>query len=660
MNFMKQRELPSVNGDDESIIIIGTGPVGIKFIQSIMEHESDPKITIFGNEPWEPYNRVKLSSFFAGHIDMDDLAIGNNLENENLVFHNNCEITSIDTFSKTVTDQSGNVHHYSKLILATGSKPRVPNIPGMNLDNIFTFRNMTDIEHLLARRTRSRKTVVIGGGVLGIEAAKAMTKQNTEVTIIDHSLRLMSSQLDEHASELLSEHLLSLGIKVILNTGVKELKGTDKIEQLELSDGRLLNFDTVIVSAGIIPNVELARNIGLNVGKGIRVNDQMQTSNEDIYAIGECAEHRGKIYGVVKPGYEQAKVAAYSLYGKKANYTGSLSSTQIKVIDINVFSMGDVTELPSVGIAKEYVYEDRAKGIYRKVVVKTHRIIGAIAVGEWDELGRIQEAIIKNRITPPWTVAKFKSTGNLWPQTESNEVAQWPAATVVCNCTGVTRGELSAEIKKGTTTLDALCTKTGASTVCGSCKPHITQLLTGSQVVKPAVGAKNLFAFGLLTTVIMILALVLPAIPYAETVDVAWQWDTLWRDNLYKQISGYTILGLSAIALLLSLNKRVKSFTLLTFPVWRVIHVVLGFLAVIGLAVHSGYRLGEGVNFYLASSFIAILIAGGASSILVAIEDKIDFSLARKLKRNIVWLHILAFWPLPALLAVHIFKTYYY
>jgi len=660
MNLSNKEEFLSNSDTAESIIVVGTGPVGIKFIETLSSTKPQANIAIFGDEPWEPYNRVKLSSFFAGHVKWSDLSIGDNENNKKVVFHNNCSITSIDPDSHYVIDEFGKKHSYTKLVLATGSRPFIPNIKGVKLDNIFTFRSMTDIENLLARRAMSRKAVIIGGGVLGIEAAKAMTKQNTEVTIIDHSSFLMSSQLDQHASELLREYILSLGIKVLLNQGLKEFHGDGKVERILLADGRSFEFDTVILTAGISPNVELARDADLHVGKGIHVNDQMQTSNPDIYAIGECTEHRGMVYGIVKPGYEQAKVAAHSLSGKKSHYTGSLSATQIKVIDINVFSMGDISDVSPIDIKKEYIYEDSYKGIYRKIIVKTHRIIGAIAVGEWDELGRIQEAILNTRIIPPWTLIKFKNKGSLWPNTESNDISQWPAATVVCNCTGVTRGELSAEIKKGVDNLEQLCTNTGASTVCGSCKPHVDKLLTGSSTVTAAIGAKNLLALGFLTTLIMVLALILPAIPYASSVQVSWQWDMLWRENLFKQISGYTLLALSAIGLILSVNKRIKSFTYLSFPVWRIVHVVLGFIAVIGFAVHSGYRLGAGVNFFLALSFVSVLIAGGASSILVSLEHKIDSSLAWKLKQKIVWLHILAFWPFPALLATHIFKSYYF
>ena len=660
MNILrKEKNLPELH-TDEPVIVIGTGPIGIQFINSVLENDTVPALKIFGDEPWEPYNRVKLSSFFAGHVNLDELAIGRKLQNDKLIFHNNCAIAEIDPVYKTVTDELGIKHPYSKLILATGSRPHIPKIPGVELANIFTFRNMTDIENLLARRNRSRKTVVIGGGVLGIEAAKAMSRQNTEVTIIDHSLMLMSNQLDEYSSDMLRDYVLSLGIKVYLGQVIKEFKGDGKVESIRLLDGREIEFDTVILTTGITPNVDLARSARLNVGRGIRVNDAMQTSDPNIYAIGECAEHRGKVYGIVKPGYEQAKVAAYSLYGKKKNYTGSLSATQIKVIDINVFSMGDVDEVSGIGLKKEYIYNDASNGIYRKIVVKNHAIIGAIAVGSWSEQGRVQEAIVNKRFIAPWDLIKFKHAGYLWPKENSDDINQWPASTIVCNCTGVTRGQLSAEIAGGINTITELSSKTGASTVCGGCKPLVTQLLTGTRKAEAVKGYVTLFAIGLLTTLLALLGLALPEIPYAQTAEQSWSWDVLWRENLYKQISGFTLLGLSVIALLMSLRKRVKKFTLSNFQVWRIIHVILGFLTVIGLVAHSGTSLGQGINYYLALSFIGILIAGGASSLLVAYEHKLDVTLSRKIKSKLVWLHILAFWPFPALIAAHIFTSYYF
>ena len=647
--------------DELPIIVIGTGPVGIQFIKTIRSCLFGCPIVVFGNERWEPYNRVKLSSFFAGQLNWDELMISQRLpKTDQITVHHNCAIVEIDPENKIIVDELNRVHPYQKLVIATGSSPHVPNIQGIKSNNVFTFRDMSDVESLLARRARSRKAVVVGGGVLGIEAAKAMSRENTEVSIVDHSQFLMSNQLDEKSGEMLREYILSLGIRVYLGSTIKEIKNSGNNEKIFLGNGKEIDCDTIILSTGIKPNIELARQAHLSVGRGIRVNDVMQTSNTDIYAIGECAEHRGNTYGVVKPGFEQAKVAAFGLSGQKANYTGSLSATQLKVVDIPVFSMGEVEDVEAISNKQQFIYQDTSRKIYRKLVVKNHRIVGAIAVNEFTELGRIQEKILNKRFIWPWNLKRFVKTGNLWPDENSADINQWPATTVICNCTGVTRGELSSTIATGITTIENLTQKTAACSVCGSCRPLLSQMLDSAASPEAAKGAASLFVAGLLSALVLLIALALPAIPYAESVQVTWQWDSLWRDNLLKQISGFSLLGLSVVALILSLRKRIKKFSFFTFPVWRIIHVITGSLTVVGLAVHSGYHLGSGLNYFLAISFIAVLIAGGISSVVVAVEHKLDAALSRAIKNKLVWLHILAFWPLPVLLAMHVLKSYYF
>lgn len=661
MNLVAKQIPVTTNSDEAPVIVIGTGPVGIHFIKTVRSCLCDCSIVVFGNEPWEPYNRVKLSSYFAGQLNWDELLISQRLPTtDQLAVHHNCAIVEIDPDNKIVIDELDRVHPYSKLVIATGSSTYIPNIRGIQSKNVFTFRDMSDVEELLARRARSRKTVVVGGGVLGIEVAKAMSRDNTEVSIIDHSPHLMSNQLDTKSGQMLREHIMSLGIKVYLGSAIKEIKNTGDSKKILLTNNKEIECDTIILSTGIKPNIELARQAQLSVGRGIRVNDAMQTSNPDIYAIGECAEHRGNIYGIVKPGIEQAKVAAFGLSGKKANYTGSLSATQLKVIDTPVFSMGEIEDVDAISNKREYIYQDSSKQIYRKLVIKNHKIIGAIAVNDSTELDRIQENILNKRLIWPWNIQRFVKTGNLWPDENSGDVNQWPASTVVCNCTGVTRGELTSVVSVGITTIEEITQKTGACSVCGSCRPLLSKMLDKAASPEPVKGANSLFIAGLLSALFLLVALFLPAIPYADTVRVTWQWDSLWRDNLAKQISGFSLLSLSVIALFLSLRKRVKKFSLLSFPIWRIIHVIIGALTVGGLVIHSGFHLGSGINYFLAVSFIAVLIAGGMSSLVVAVEHKLDAVLSRKIKTKLVWLHILAFWPLPVLLSMHVFKSYYF
>lgn len=661
MSLLAEKNQEVFTGGELPIVVIGNGPVGIQFVKTAMECMPTTRFVIFGNEPWEPYNRVKLSSFFAGQLHWDEMLSSQKLPKSDLLeMVHNCAIVDVDKVNKTVIDELGNVHAYRSLVLATGSRPYIPKIPGIAAENVFTFRDMSDVERLAARRTRSRKTIVVGGGVLGIEAARAMSRENTDVCVIDHLPILMSNQLDDDAAELLHEHIKSLGISLRLGSGIREFVGNEKVEKVILKNGDEIDCDTVILTTGIRPNIDLAVHAHLSINKGVRVNDAMQTSDENIFAIGECAEHRGQTYGIVKPGYEQAKVAAYHLSGQQVNYTGSLTATQLKVVGLPAFSMGYIDEVSIKGREREFVYRNESENVYRRLVIKNRCIIGAISIGKWSEQGRVQEAIINKRKVWLWNKKRFLKTGRLWPEENSDDVNQWPSSAVVCHCNGVTRGQISSVINTGLTTISEISNCTGASTVCGSCKPLVSQMLMSDEKPEAAKGASSLLSLGVLSAIIMLLVMLLPSIAYTDSVQVLWQWDELWRDNLYKQISGFTLLGLSALVLLMSLRKRIKKFSFLSFPVWRLIHVAVGFLTVLGLAVHSGYSLGSGVNYFLALCFISLIAAGGLSSAMVAVEHKLDAVLSRKIKNKLIWLHIITFWPLPALLAVHIFKSYYF
>lgn len=272
-------------------IIVGTGPVGIRVAQELLRVAPTHPMLIFGNEPWEPYNRVRLSSLLAGQVTWPEIV--NTLEiprESDIVQHHNCAIVAIDREAKTVTDITGQVHLYTKLILAMGSRPHIPAIPGMDKPGVFTFRDMNDVTRLMARRARSHRTVILGGGLLGIEASRALQRANTEIVMIQHSTRLMGRQLDDDASALLREYVIGLGVKVILSDSVKQVVGDERVSGVQLRSGALIHCDTLVLATGIRPNIELARQVGLRIGHGIKVDDQLRTSDPDIYAVGECAE----------------------------------------------------------------------------------------------------------------------------------------------------------------------------------------------------------------------------------------------------------------------------------------------------------------------------------------------------------------------------------
>jgi nitrite reductase (NADH) large subunit len=565
-------------------------------------------------------------------------------------------VANIDRTNRCVRDVTGFTQPYSKLVLATGSHPHVPDIAGIKLPGVYTFRDVRDAHQLLARRVRSRRTVVLGGGLLGLEAARAMQRFNTEVCVIEHYSRLMMRQLDTHAAEDLRKHVETLGIEVVLGDGVKRVLGDARVTGIQLRSELLMDCDTLIIATGISPNTELAIAAGLPIGRGIRVDDSMQTSDPDIYAVGECAEYRKQVYGIVAPGLEQATVAAHVIAGGRARYAGSTVATRLKVVDLPVFSMGPVTEEETPDFARTWTYREGAT--YRKLVTLRGHLIGAVAVGDCPDISRLQEAATRQRNVWPWQLWRFVRTGSLWPEEELGSVVSWPAATTVCNCTGTTRGELGRALNEGCRTTEMLAARTGASTVCGSCRPLLAELAGTSGPAAPVRGWKTLLGTGGIALPAT-LALLLAAVPYAATVQVPWQWDMLWRESFWKQVSGFTVLGFAVLLTVMSLRKRIRCFTLGDFPLWRVAHAVLGALTLVGLAVHTGGRLGSNLNFMLMATFLGVVALGAVAGGVIALEHRLGAG-ALRLRRTWLWSHILIAWPIPVLLVFHVLKSYYF
>jgi len=651
-----------IAAETESIVIIGSGPVGMQFANELMLRNIDKPVIVYGAEPVKPYNRVKLSDYLAGEIYRDKLVIDEPIsKSTNIEFRYNCAIEWINKKDKVITDVTGREQRYSKLILATGSTPFVPMFGNRHYEGVYTFRTLSEADELLSRKLRTRHTVVIGGGLLGLETARAMQKYHTNITIIEHSKWLMMQQLDEEGSGYLERFISDTGINVILEDSVVSITGNGRVEGITLRSGDTVECDTVIVAAGVRPNIALASDAGLVCRKGIRINNLLETSAPDIYAIGECADHKDTVYGLVKPGFEQAAVLADLLTGGSSQYVGSISTTQLKVMNKAVFSAGrnGVDEEAGTTV-NEYVFSDKETGVYRKIRVFGNRIIGAIAVGDWHENALINEAIQEKRRLWIWNLIRFKSTGNIWGNAEEIDVSTWPATATVCNCTGVTRGRLSTVVSGGCENVECLTKMTRAGSVCGSCKPLLAELLGEHVAVEPVRVWRGLLGFSVVTLTIAALFIFISRVPYASSVQHEIRWDMLWRDGLLKQISGFTILGLVAIGLVVSLRKRVKKFTIGDFDLWRISHVVLGVAALVTLIVHTGFRLGDELNLLLMLNFLLLAAVGANASGVVAIEHLMMPALAKKQRRLWSKLHLILFGSLPVLLGFHVFKTYYF
>ena len=640
------------------VIVVGTGPVGIRFVQELHKRKPEQRVLVFGDEPWLPYNRVKLSSLLSGDATLEELQAGTTLPDaEQIETQYNNRVEQIDPLNKTVTDSQGVTHLYSELVLATGSRARIPQLPGNTLKNVFSFRHLNDAQSLMSRSARTRKTIIVGGGLLGLEAARAMQRYNTEVTVLEHSQRLMFFQLDGSAGEKLREHITELGIQVETDVRVTALNGQDgSLHSVSLADGRELPCDTLIFAAGIIPNIDLARTAGLSFDRGIRIDDHLQTNQPDVYAIGECAEHQGKVYGLVAPGFEQAAVLADRLAGGEAQYRGSMLATSLKVVGMPVFSAGSIGDDES--LLKKISFEDPETGDYRKLVLRRGRLIGALSTGDWAARSRLQEAINRGRRLWPWQLERFRAEGSPWGDENQGDVATWPADAVVCNCVGVTRGQLSAACSGGACSVAQLSAATGASSVCGSCQP-LLQELCGAAERAPIKSRKPLLIGSTLAALLALLVTLLPGNTWNSSVQ-SFQWDALWRDNLFKQISGYSLLGLSVLISFISLRKRVRRFSWGQFLHWRLFHVLTGVLLVAVLVTHTGFRFGANLNLWLMLAFSALLITGALSGLILADEHKLSPANARLARRTAIWTHIALLWPLPALLGFHILKSYYF
>ena len=338
-------------------------------------------IAVIGDEPRLAYNRVLLSSVLAGEATSQEIELKSAAwwRDRGVTVTYGCAANAVDLATRTVHLANGTNVPFSKLVFATGSMPlRLP-VPGSDLPGVHTFRDSRDVDQLLALADIKARVVVVGGGLLGLEAAYGLAKAGSKVTLLHLMDRLMERQLDEPAAALLKRLVEMKGVEVLLGANTKQILGEDKVEGVELSDGRTVAADAVVFAAGIRPNVALAKDAGVPVNRGIVVDDQLRTGSADVYALGEFAEHRGTCYGLVEPAYEQARVLADHLADGATDYSGSVVATNLKVSGVSVFSAGDFL---AAGDSETLVFNDERRGTYKKLVVADGRLKGAVLVGD--------------------------------------------------------------------------------------------------------------------------------------------------------------------------------------------------------------------------------------------------------------------------------------
>lgn len=639
--------------DSPSIVIVGNGPVGVHFVNQLIDAGWQGQIKIFGEESDAPYNRVMLSSFLGGEISFE--SIQNQFQpHYALVQHVNCKIVSIDKADNAVIDQYGQRYTYDVLVIATGSRPYIPNIKGITTPGVFQFRSLRDTTKLFARQVKSRHCVVIGGGLLGLETAKAMLRHSTKVSVVQHTPFILNRQLDEIGARRLQAFAESIGINFVLNRSIKSIDGNSSVRAITLDGDEHLACDTVIFATGISPSIELAESAGLHTRKGISINGSLQTSEPNIYAIGECADFENQILGIVAPGLAQANVLAANLMGATRQYTGAVTSTQLKVVGCDVFSVGSVTDEYKYQIGQSLTFENTAT--YIRLFLRGNRLVGAVAVGPCSDVKLLQQAVEQKKYLWPWDKWRFTKTGRLFDQT-NNQYETMAGNTVICNCQQVTFDQIKTCLKENENKSDALVTELGVSTMCGSCKPMVQEIC--AQPVEKLPVKTLLLGLAIVASVLVLCILTLPKLTAPTSVQTpSLNW--LWTDSQWRQTSGFTMLGLTALTILLSFRKRWKAFSLGKFDMWRTLHIVFTTLALATLLAHTGISLGEGINRWLIINFLLIALVGGASAAIAAIEGAKPTISIKRAKRFLVNAHIVIFWPLPVLLAFHILSVYYF
>ncbi len=465
------------------LVIIGNGMAPGRMLEHLFEKDASVyDVTIFNAEPRVNYNRLMLSPVLSGEKTYEDIITHNDdwYAENGVTLHKGAKVEKIDREARTVTSESGITASYDKLVIATGSSPFIIPVPGHDLPGVMVYRDLDDVEKMLDVAKGKGKAVVIGGGLLGLEAAAGLKEQGMDVTVLHLMPTLMERQLDPAAAYLLERAIEERGIKVMTKANTHAIVGEGRVEGVKLDDGTILDAEIVVMAVGIRPATQLAKDAGLEVGRGILVDDAMRTSDVDIYALGECSEHRNICYGLVAPLYEMGATLADQLLGGSSEYKGSVTSTKLKVTGIDLFSAGDFAEGED---REEIVLRDATAGVYKRLILKDNRIIGAVLYGETADGPWFFDMLKKGT-----DVSEMRDTlifGQAYqggsPLDPTAAVAALPDDAEICGCNGVCKGKIvNAITEKGLTSLDDVRAHTKASASCGTCSGLVEQLLVMS------------------------------------------------------------------------------------------------------------------------------------------------------------------------------------
>ncbi len=465
----------------QHLVVIGNGMAGCRAVEEVLARDATRyAITIFGAEPRVNYNRIMLSPVLAGEKSFEDIIINDAAwyADNGIELVSGDPVIAIDPATKAVRSQSGRTVSYDKLLIATGSDPFIIPVPGKDLPGVVTFRDLDDVDRMVDAAGKGGDAVVIGGGLLGLEAAHGLALRGMKVTVIHLMPTLMERQLDEAAGWLLKAELERRGQTILTQADTGEIFGNGKVEGVRLKDGREIPASIVVMAVGIRPATALARDAGLEVNRGIVVDDHMVTSDADVLAVGECVEHDGMVYGLVAPLWDMCRSLADGLVESENPYRGSVTSTKLKVSGIDVFSAGDFAGGEG---CEDIVLRDATRGIYKRVIVREDRVIGAVLYGDtadgswYFDLLKRQEDV--SEIRDALIFGQAFAAGGGASANPLDAVAALSDDAEICGCNGVSKGQVMACIAGGAGTLDAVRSTCKASGSCGSCTGLVESLL---------------------------------------------------------------------------------------------------------------------------------------------------------------------------------------
>ncbi|WP_261345066.1 FAD-dependent oxidoreductase [Roseiconus lacunae] len=648
-------------------MIVGGGMSGFGLCDRLVRAgtHQDYDITLIGEEPTPAYDRVNLSRYFKGSSTEDLLLAPRSWYASNEIkLRTGARVVRIDRYAKQVHESSGEVHSYDQLVIATGSHPFIPPIDGHDSDGVFVYRTIDDLRAIKSycQSKNAERGAVIGGGLLGLEAAKMMLDLGISVSVIEMAPGLMPRQLDANAAKLLERKIAAMGVEVHLVRRTESIQRENDRLRLCFANADDMTVDVLIVAAGVRPNDQLAEEAGLKIGprRGIEIDDSLQTSDPNIFAIGECASFNEHVFGLVAPCYRMSDVLASRFAGHDLRFAGADESAELKLMGIQVATLGKtIGESAGGSIISHEDSEGR-----RELLIERGRIVGASCVGPWTELPQIRQAITRQARLWPWQRSRFEKSGTPWNTGGALPVIHWPPDSIVCSCLSVTKETISDLVAKGHQTAESIANSCGASTACGSCRSLVCELAgtSGQQATVP--WARTMLATSALASVVVLAWLFVGPIPTATSVqEPRYAFDSVMRSDLGRQISGFGLLGTTLVGLTFSLRKRLSRFTWGSYGFWRAMHGLLGTAVLLGMVAHTGLRLGSNLNFLLGTFFLSTIMVGGIAGVISSIESRLTGTLAmtsRIWRQRLTRVHLWITWPLPILISLHVLSFYWF